>query len=331
MSWREKEDLGTAIVANVCELLRITDEWLVDRTRGFTWWAGDYAQSIWSNLGLFHNGVTLYRLHCETEMLRGSGHARDCELQLTKLMSAATLSGVTYDSTTDLYKLHCSVYVHNDNAEWVKRVLLGAVALQIIDAQNNASLSLSTGHSTATSGHPIRGLRHHPDPILDSMDKFFRPYGACESKWVGFTAEWDEARERVRRIAQHSVTDNATYLEAEFDWHLSAAVLPVRLEIRTDRPHEVLGCGLDFTLSLPFAMPAGQRAHTALELNARERKEWNWCHDLGSWCTRGNEVVFKCFVPNICHAPGILVELAHDMALRANWVNENLSKEPISV
>ena len=330
MSWREKEDLGTATVANLHDLLRIPDEWLVDRHRGFTWWAGDYAQSLWADLGLFHNGVTLYRLHCETEMLRGGGHARDCELQLTKLMGTTTLSGMTYESNTDLYKLHCSVYAQNENAEWVKRVLLGAMALQVIEAQNNSNLSLVTGHTAATTGHPSRGLRHEPDPILDSIKKFFKPYGAQDSKWID-SPEWDEARERVRRLAQHSVTDNQTYLEAEFDWHLSAAVLPIRLDIRTDRPHDILGNGLELSLTLPLAMPAGQRAHTALELNARERQEWNWCHDLGSWCTRGSEVMFHCFVPNICYSPGILIDMAHDMAIRANWVNENLSKDPISV
>ena len=94
MSWRDKSDLGTQLVANVKELLRIPDEWLIDRNRGFTWWAGDYAQSIWADLGLFHNGVTIYRLHCETEMLRGHARSAECEQLISKLMSRCTLSGV---------------------------------------------------------------------------------------------------------------------------------------------------------------------------------------------------------------------------------------------
>ncbi len=328
MSWRDKEDLGTTLVCSVHDLLRMVDDSLIDRHRGFTWWAGDYAQSIWADLGLYHNGVTIYRIHCETEMLHGDGHAQDGELMLTKLMAGTTLSGMTYDETTDLYKLHCSVYAHDDNKEWIKRVLLGAVALQLADAQNNAKLSVVTGLTPACSSHPTSGMRAEPDPVLESVEKFFKPYGAQPSKWLG-SEEWCEARERVRRIAQHSVTDNESYLEAEFDWHGSGEGLPIRLDIRADRPNHVLGNGLDITLTLPLSMPTGQRAHTALALNARERKEWNWCHDLGSWCISGNEVMFRCFVPNICNSAGTLTEVAHDMALRARWVNEELAREPI--
>lgn len=330
MSWRERQDLGTRLVADIHDVLRLSDDWLVDSPRGFTWWAGDYAQTISSDLGLFHNGVTIYRMHIETEMLRGDGHASDCEVPLVKMMAGSTLSGMTYDPQTDLYKLHCSVYANGDNVEWVKRILLGAVALQVVDAQNNTMVGAQCGHVAAASGHPKHGQRHDHDPILDCVDKFFKPYGAQANKWLA-SPEWADARERVRRLSQHSVTDNESYLEAEFDWRMQGAVLPIRLEIRADRPHPTLGTGLDLSLTLPLTLPSGQRAHTAIELNARERKEWNWCHDLGSWCMAGSEVMFKCFVPNLCHAPGQLEELAHDMAIRANWVNEELAREPITL
>ncbi|MBI1756375.1 MAG: hypothetical protein HYR64_04620 [Fimbriimonas ginsengisoli] len=302
--------------------MRIEDQWTLDRDRGFTWWAAEYAQSVWSDLGNFHNGVTLYRLHAEIELVRGRGHATQCEVPFTQAMCDANLSAITYDPHTDLYKLHCSVYAHEDNKEWLKRVFLAAVALQVVDAELSAPvLAGAFDVAPACTTHPRSGSRLLRDPVLHAEEKFFRPSGAQRSRWIG-SDEWGEARSRVGRIAQHAVTDGKSYLEAEFDWCVSGHTLPIRLEIKADKPHHRLGSGLCAHLYMPLAMAVGSRAHTALELNALERKEWNWCHDLGSWCCEGPDLAFRCFVPNISYSRDILPELGHDMAIRAGWVND---------
>src|SRR5215218_9119687 len=106
MSWRNKEDLGTSLVAFIHDSLKVTDRYSLDHGRGFTWWGSDYAQTVWSDVGLFHNLSTLYRIHTEVELFRGDGRAGDCEVPLVDTMSNATLSAVTYDPEKDIYKLH---------------------------------------------------------------------------------------------------------------------------------------------------------------------------------------------------------------------------------
>ena len=37
-------------------------------------------------------------------------------------LAGCTLSALTFDSSDDLYKLHCSVYAHEENKDWLKRI-----------------------------------------------------------------------------------------------------------------------------------------------------------------------------------------------------------------
>src|SRR3954465_3171004 len=122
MSWRNKEDLGTELVAHVHESLRIPGDYTKDAGRGFEWWASDYAQRIWSDLGNFHNSWTLYRLHSEIDFVCACGHAEEAEPALMEVLAEGCLSGIIYDPEKDLYKLHCSVYANDDNQAWVRRV-----------------------------------------------------------------------------------------------------------------------------------------------------------------------------------------------------------------
>jgi hypothetical protein len=325
MSWRHKEDLGTSIVAFIHESLKVQDRFNLDHGRGFTWWASDYAQTVYSDVGLFHNMSTLYRIHTEIELLSGNGKADDVEVALMQGMEHATLSALTYDPEKDLFKLHCSVYADYDNEEWLRRVVMGAVGLQVSQAHRTAdAIAHALGLRSAKSGHPVAGMRTQPDPMVQAEDRFFKPFGAVPSKWTG-SAEWDQARENLKRICQRCVTDNQGCLEADFDWWHASDDACVKLFITTDEPHPELGNGVSFRLLVPVNLIPEMRAHLALHLNEMERKEWNWCHDIGSWTIIGNDLAFVCFVPNITYAPNVLAELAHDMGIRAKWANEQFA------
>ena len=321
MSWREKEDLGTELVAHIHESLRIPNDYTKDEVRGFEWWAFDYAQRIWSDLGNFHNASTVYRLHCEIDFLRGQGHAAEAEQALVELMGEGSLSAVVYDAEKDLYKMHCSVYAHYDNEAWVRRVMNAAVALQITNVQRQThrfTKEFKMAHPMTE--HPVKGARKAPDQICEFEERFFKPHGAGASRWLG-EAEWEEGRQALKRIASNVKTDYKLCLEADFDW--SYGQRDMSLIISAVDPHPELGHGLLFTLTLPILMDNPHKAHVALMLNECERREWNWYNDFGSWCYRNGELAFVCFVPNICHMPGILPDFAHDMAIRANWVHEH--------
>lgn len=322
MSWQTKEDLGLSLVAFAHDSLKIEEKYRLDHGRGFTWWASDFAQSIWAELGNFRNMSNLFRIHTEIEFLKADGHATDCEIPLLEVMADATFSAMVYDHDKDTFKLHCSVYACYDNEEWIKRLFLGAVGLQLSEAQHTAKkLAERLGVVPATSCHPITGPREHCDPMVEADERFFKPWGAQPSKWLGST-EWEEARQAVRRISIKCTTNDTSHLEAEFEWFHGGDGGFSKLIISADESHPVLGHGLICRLIVPTSMVAGTRAHLALHLNEMERKEWNWCNDVGSWCCRGVDLAFDCFVPNISYAEGILPGLAHDMANRARWLNE---------
>jgi len=324
MAWRNKEDLGTELVGHVCESLRIPTDYTKDEERGFEWWASDYAQRIWCDLGNFHNSTSLFRIHSEIDFLHANGHSAEAEVAMMEWMSDTSLSAIVYDKDKDLYKIHCSLYAHDENQVWVRKVFNAAVALQITDVMRAAQrFAREFKMSHAMTEHPTRGGRKTPDQICEFPEKFFKPYGAGQSRWVG-VEEWADGRQALRRISNDVKTDYKLCLEANFDW--SYGPRDMTLLVSAVDPHPELGHGLLFCLTLPVLMEPQHKAHAAMLLNDRERSEWNWYNDLGSWCLRQGELCFVCFVPNICFVQGVLGDFCHDMGLRANWVYEHWSQ-----
>lgn len=323
MSWQNRSDTGLALVGQVNDAFKIADKWRVDEPRGFTWWASDYAQRIWSDPGLFHNTQAVYRLHAEIELIRGRGHAQDCEVYLSQLMSCANLSALVYDETQDTFKYHCSVYATDENAEWLGRLFMAAVGLQVAEAHCKASkLAADLKGAPASTGHPNSGMRAEADAMCAAVERFFRPAGAAASRWEG-ASEWEEARYAVKRMAEKVSTDERSFLHAEFPWAGDPTKGDmINLEVTTQRPHPELGNGLHMSLVLPVEMDEQNAAHTAMGLNHDERKEWKWIHDLGSWCCEKGVVEFNCFVPNTSYNKHILPALVHEMAIRAAWASE---------
>lgn len=324
MSWQSRSDLGLAIIGQVNDALKISDKWRLDEPRGFTWWASDYAQRIWSDQSVFHNTQAIFRVHAEIELIRGRGHAREHEVYFSNLMSCANLSALVYDENQDTFKLHCSVYAGDDNADWLSRLFLGAVGIQVSEAAMKArQLASDVKSAPAATGHPNSGMRADADPMCKAIEMFFRPAGAGASRWEN-AAEWDEAHYNVRRLAEKVSSDDKSFLHAEFPWDGSDVVT---LEVTTQRPHPDLGHGLHLQLILPTQMADENAAHAAMELNSEERREWKWVHDLGSWCCHEGAVEFNCFVPNTSYNKHVLPALVHDMAIRASWAAELFRRE----
>ncbi|HVL38167.1 MAG TPA: hypothetical protein VM328_02140, partial [Fimbriimonadaceae bacterium] len=293
MSWQSRSDLGLQMIAQVHDSLKIPEFWRVDEPRGFTWWASDYAQRIWCDPGLFHHTQSVYRVHAEIELMRGKGHASEAELTLCTMMASASLSAIVYEPQHDLFKLQCSVYATDENVDWLGKLFMAAVGLQVADATHRGEqLARTLKAAPAVSAHPDHGMRSEADIMTQAVERFFRPFGAQPSKWDG-SSEWNECNEILKRLAEKRSTDGSSYFYAEFPW--PDEDLSIVLEATTQRPHPELGNGLRIALRLPILIPADQAAHRALELNGLERKEWKWCQDLGSWCSEGETVSFVCF------------------------------------
>ncbi len=328
MSWKKQEDLGTQLVAKVYDLLKVNDAWSIDCGRGFTYWPGDYAVTVSADLPNFHNAYCIFRLHSSIDVARGRGEPSTAELPISHQMSRAALSALTYDAKHDVYKIHGSVYAHTDNEDWLTRVFLATVGLQIYRAPQVAKdLQETLGFTPLPTGHPIHGPRDQADPMVASVLQLFQNYGSTPSKWL-HVDEWQDAVGLVKRLTQACESDEKTHLSARFDWLKGE---PIELVIRADAPHADLGSGLALELIVPWADEQSVVAHAAFELNDMERDEWNWCHDLGAWCVVEDRLTFRCFVPNIAYRPGALKDLTHDMALRARWINDGAALKAMGV
>lgn len=321
MDWRTKSDLGLEIVSQIHDILKVPDHWRIDINRGFTWWAEEFAQRVWSDEGVFSNAQSFYRVHVETDILLGRGKAQAFELALATEMSHATMSSVCFDVDKDTYVLHSSGYFTHDNEEWLPKLFVGGAALQVDEAHVfGKDLARKLHAVPAITEHPIHGLRSTPDPILGAIDRFFKPYGRQPSKWTD-NGEWRGVGWAMDRQADRFETDERSYCKAQFPWFLDPTT-PIELVVTSEETHPVLGNGLRMRLMIPLHLGPERAAHTAMELNNIERKEWLRCQMLGSWGFEEGHLEYEAFVPNTLYHADVLENLALSMAVRANWVNE---------
>lgn len=323
MSWRGRIDLGHSIVADIHTTLRIDDHWLVERANGFTWWASDFAQSVWCDMGLYHNGQATYRIHAETDLLRGRGRAHQFANAIETEADSCSFSSVVYDAEDDTFKLHTSIFATEDNVGWLKRTFLAGVGLQVCEAhQMGHHLARAVGGVPATSLHPTAGMRTKADACLDIIPRYFGPQGTLPSRWMD-SPEWLETERAMERESNRYWTDHKAKLHAEFGWDAGGmAGDVVLLQIDALEPSPTMGNGLHFTLTAPLRMPPEKVARIALELNSLERSEWHRCHTLGSWCNHRGLLAHRLFLPNTVYNPELLTQMALAMAVRAQWVNE---------
>jgi hypothetical protein len=68
-------DPGLAAVRWVYDAMRIDPEWSVWEERGFTWWGREQAQRVWSEPAFDDDGITVYRLHARSDVVRDVGVA----------------------------------------------------------------------------------------------------------------------------------------------------------------------------------------------------------------------------------------------------------------
>ena len=324
MSWQKRDDLGLQVVGHVFDCLKVEQEWGLEMPRGFSWWADDLKQSIWSDIGMFQNSQNVFRVHSETDLFKGRGHSKDFELHLASHMRGATLSAVVYDTEADTYRLHCSAYATSDNEGFMDKLFMAASAIQVAEAHEiGHHLAKQIGAIPASTGHPRAGIRTPASSVLASIPSWFTPAGQHPSRWEGNT-QWKELERAMDRQALHFESDHHSRINAGFGWAIQRDGQPQvsSLSISTNEPHPQFGNGLMCRLKLPVKLPDARVAHTAMELNNMERKEWLRCQFMGSWCFDNGELEFECFVPNGCYHSDILEAVSLSMAIRAEWVSE---------
>lgn len=320
MNWKEKSTPGEAIVAEVHDLLRIDDTYIVSRPEGFVYWASDLCTRVVTDMGVFRGSQSVYKVEAETDMIRGRGHIRELVLALEHAMDSCTFSGPVYDQQDDVFRLYCAVYATGDDVAWLKRTFSAAVALQIAEASEMAASFRRSFHAVpATSGHPTAGLRGSEDTMLTHAESLFHPSGDGPSRWLDDPA-WERAGWVMEREARHFQSDGKSQLDAQFHWPCGEGA--IHLAIRVDEPHHKLGNGLHATLTIPLRLNPEAIGHLALDLNSFERSEYRRCHMLGSWCNHGSALAFRLFLPNALHYPDSLEEVCVNLSTRAIWAAE---------
>ncbi len=319
-SWRNPDDLGLEIVHFIHQSLRADAEWCVDAgERGFTWWAGEFAQHVWAEESNFYNSTATFKVHAETDLVRGQGRAARLEPPLMSAMRNTSLCGVVYDQEKDVYRLHSSAYLHADNLDAMKRLMSAETVLQLDEANR---LAHHAAHSLqavpAISEHPQHGLRSQPSPMARAAELFFRPQGQGPSRWLG-QPEWKQTEWAMEREAETFKSDHKGELTATYYWPGGDKAV---LSVSAGTPHPFLGSGLTMKLCLPVSMDHEQSAHRAVELNSRERSDWMRSHFLGSWCFDDSKFEFECFVPNTSYNADLLLTLVTSMSIRAQWCAE---------
>lgn len=294
---------------------------MVDDALGFRWWPSDQCQHVWCEEGIFQNSVTTYRLHAETDVIKGSGRAKQFEVELERMMEHTSLNALIYHQDEDVYRLHSSIFATEENMEYLKRTSFAAIILQLHEARHLAhTLRESLRAVPANTSHPTMGLRPQDDPMINAHQAYFVPAGQHPSKWSG-VPEWRETEFAVEREATKFQSDHHTHLVADFPWEAQPEK-SIRLDVNTREAHPELGNGLHMTLNIPLVMSPERVSHLALELNQHERDNWKRAHMLGSWACHDGLLCFRLFLPNVLYRQELLVHFVLQMAVRAHWSNE---------
>jgi hypothetical protein len=317
-----ERDYGLEAVAFVRERLQVDDRWAEPIDRGFRWWAGPLAQSVWAEPLIDDDGIVVSRVHVRTDFLRGFTGTREQNVSLSTWRSYPTPSGpVRHLGDPERIALASCVWVNESNMSWAPQLAAWAAAMQSAEAHSVAPLATELLAATAdTSGHPTSGLRSTPDGRFAAIAQRVRLKGRRPSPFAG--PEMASVLDLLQRPPCVLATGDERGLTAEFPFHGNTSLL----QLLTEERDFAMGNGLHTLL----AIPEGENSvEGALEMNGRELHNTipraPRSHFLGTWSPSKDALAFSSFLPNAIHVPGLLINLALSMCSRARWVAEVVS------
>jgi hypothetical protein len=279
------------------------------------------------------------RFHAETDYIKDVPDREQTYAALGAMNEFAGLSTLYFDPSKSIVRSHTTMYLYPGN-RWMDKLLKVAVASQ--DAEAHLSerelLGALGGGVPDLSNHPISGERvemdamlhilsnmpgkHYPSPFSEEV--FESVLGMQPQLWVrasggaGLTAEFPfyDAGPAVPHAGTGEGTGTALLLASGTE------------------KNPRLGSGLLLRLCLPLVLDAESANRLANNLNLAEAREWTETHLLGSWCTKGTDVCFVCFVPAMvglglepAQRAILVYNLVASMGVRAKWVKEYLAAQ----
>jgi len=298
------------------EQLKINDEWAIRTPKGFTWWADKNAQTI-EVIGeeTGPNGEIGYLISVRTEFL--------CNIELTDhsltainalLMVFAAMSGPVYDAGKRTLELCSLVRVHPGISPWMNSLLSVAAVMQIAEARimaNEAARVL--GAQEAVTGHPERGIRQDPDPMVGVVAGLIVPMGKEPCKWSAKDFQ-DVVDQYMQQPPALGASADGPGCVAEFPYGEQSSLCLMR----ADQPHPRYGNGLFLLQSFPVGdMSDAEGARLALSLNREELTVKPTGYGFGSFVYRDRGVHFTGFLPNATYGTGLLPNIYFANANRA--------------
>ena len=237
---------GLAVVRYLYDNSRVDARWSVLQERGYTWWADGLAQRVWSEPAFDDDGIEIYRLFVETDLVRGMPVTEAASRAVDELNGLSAGSILVFDEDEATIRSVASMWVHEQSLEWIARSLSVIGAAQVAMAQGQATtLVPMLGGEMALSSHPESGIRPQPDEMLGVLE-LVRMNGREGSLWVG--DEMTLALEQMQRVpAVTLATGDETGVTMEVPFGDATALI----QLDTTWEHPDLGSGLVSRLSLP--------------------------------------------------------------------------------
>lgn len=309
-------DPGLAVVRYLYDNSRVDEQWSVINGRGYTWWADGLAQRVWSAPALDDDGIDVFRLSVETDLVTGVVDAAAGVRAVDALNGLTSGSALVLEPDAGTVRAVASMWVHEQSLEWVARSLSVIGAIQVAQAQQQAiMLAPMVNGELALSAHPGSGARPEPDEMLGLLE-IVRMDGRLQPRWAG--ALMESTLGQLRGLSIGIASGDETGITLEVPYRQATALI----ELDASWAHPDLGTGMIARLSLPGG--AGPGPEWAAVCNRRELASLTRAHFVGSWIGAAPFATFLSFYPNMLARAGMgAVNVVLSMANRARWMAED--------
>jgi hypothetical protein len=327
------------VLQDVFQVMNIDAQWSTREGRSFEWWGYRLRQRVWAEPVNVSRAEPIVRFHAETDYIKDVPDREQTYAALGAMNEFAGLSTLYFDPSKNMIRSHTTMYLYPGN-RWMDKLLKVAVASQDAEAHlaERELLGALGGGVPDLSNHPISGERTEMDGMLNilsnmpgkhntspfSEEVFESVLGMQPQLWVrasggaGLTAAFP-FYDAVPAVL-HAGTGEGT----------GTALLMASGTEKSPR----LGSGLLLRLCLPLVLDAEFANRLANDLNLAETREWTETHLLGSWCAKGTDVWFVCFVPAMvalglepAQRAILVYNLVASMGVRAKWVKDYLAPQ----
>jgi len=242
------------------------------------------------------------------------------------LMLSAAMTGVVYDEEQRTLSLHSLVTVTDENLPWMRSLLGAAAMMQIAEARAIApQLAGALNGAVAGGGHPEKGPRPEPDPLVGAVFDLLVSPGQQPCRWTA--EEFKDAFEQG--IDQPPASSARLEEKGGFVAQVPVADdFTVICRVLSSEPHPRYGNGLFVLQQFPVAPPSEEDGiGLALALNGLELVQQPFGYGFGSYAARNKDFYFLSFLPNAVYVPGLLLNIYWSCVQRVQAVHAVLTAQ----